>query len=71
MENTTNIGRRRFLSMAALTVAVGEFGGVNLLKAEKRPVGSTAFFDNIKQIKAGVLDVGYAEAGPANGQPVI
>lgn len=28
-------------------------------------------FDTIKQINAGVLNVGYAEAGPANGQPVI
>lgn len=26
---------------------------------------------SIKQIKAGVLDVGYAEAGPAEGSPVI
>jgi pimeloyl-ACP methyl ester carboxylesterase len=28
-------------------------------------------FDHIKQIKAGVLDVGYVEAGPANGEPVL
>ncbi|SHL16186.1 Pimeloyl-ACP methyl ester carboxylesterase [Chitinophaga jiangningensis] len=28
-------------------------------------------FDSIKQIRAGVLNVGYAEAGPANGEPVI
>lgn len=28
-------------------------------------------FENIKQIKAGVLDIGYAEAGPATGEPVI
>jgi len=37
-------------------------------------VGNKQFpvsFNAIKQIKAGVLDVGYAEAGPANGQPVI
>jgi pimeloyl-ACP methyl ester carboxylesterase len=25
----------------------------------------------VKQINAGVLDVGYAEAGPSNGQPVV
>lgn len=30
-----------------------------------------ACFTEIKQINAGVLNVGYAEAGPANGQPVI
>lgn len=28
-------------------------------------------FGHIKQIKAGVLDIGYAEVGPADGQPVI
>lgn len=28
-------------------------------------------FDHLKQIKAGVLHVGYAELGPAHGQPVI
>lgn len=28
-------------------------------------------FNHIKQIKAGVLDIGYAEVGPSNGQPVI
>ena len=33
------------------------------------PTGS--WFDSIKQIEAGVLNVGYAEAGLANGRPVI
>ena len=28
-------------------------------------------FDSIKQVKAGVLNIGYAETGPANGQTVI
>ncbi|GAA3945327.1 alpha/beta fold hydrolase [Chitinophaga oryziterrae] len=28
-------------------------------------------FSHVKQIKAGVLDIGYAEVGPANGEPVI
>lgn len=28
-------------------------------------------FNHIKQVKAGVLDIGYAEAGPANGEPVL
>ncbi|MFL5481968.1 MAG: alpha/beta fold hydrolase [Gemmatimonadaceae bacterium] len=28
-------------------------------------------FDSIKQIEAGVLNVGYAEAGPSNGTPVV
>jgi len=32
---------------------------------------SASASDHIKQVKAGVLDIGYAEAGPVNGQPVI
>ena len=28
-------------------------------------------FDHVKQVKAGVLDVGYVEAGPADGKPVL
>ena len=34
-------------------------------------VGVSDVFSHIKQIKAGVLDIGYAEVGPTNGQPVI
>lgn len=34
-------------------------------------VAVSAAFSHIKQIKAGVLDIGYAEVGPTNGQPVI
>ncbi len=28
-------------------------------------------FGPLKQVQAGVLDVGYVEAGPPNGQPVV
>src|ERR1051325_5649204 len=33
--------------------------------------GSNTSFASLKQINAGVLNVGYAEAGPADGPPVI
>src|SRR3989440_1915286 len=33
--------------------------------------GANTSFASLKQIEAGVLNVGYAEAGPANGPPVI
>ena len=33
--------------------------------------GSNSSFDSIKQINAGLLNVGYAEAGPADGPAVI
>lgn len=80
MKNNTNLGRRRFLSMAAITFAAAELGGVSLLKAETLKEVIPAknktrlvvnSFEQIKQVKAGVLDVGYAEVGPANGRVVI
>jgi len=80
MKNNKHTGRRRFLSAAALTIAASFFSLSNPLKAESMkdtdtvkqnaPV-SPASLGPIKQIKAGVLDIGYAEAGPANGAPVI
>ena len=34
MENNTNLGRRRFLGMAAITLAAAELAGIGMLKAE-------------------------------------
>src|SRR5215471_18307082 len=33
--------------------------------------GAHTSFDSLKQIEAGLLDVGYAEAGPATGPAVV
>jgi len=79
MENQNNYSRRRFLSLAALTVAVAELGGLNLLNAKEiiknktsnNKINGNVSFDRIKQIHAGVLNMGYAESGPADGEPVI
>lgn len=80
MENNTNFGRRGFLRTAALTIAASQFNLLNLVKAESRNDTGVArksahripaSFEKIKQIKAGALDIGYAEAGPASGEPVI
>ena len=38
---------------------------------QSTPGNLPTHFAAIKQINAGLLNVGYAEAGPANGQPVI
>jgi len=65
--------RRQFLGVAAGTVAVG-LGVIDLARAETEAVRSSpssSSFGTIKQIKAGVLDVGYAEAGPATGPVAI
>lgn len=65
--------RRRFLGIAAGTAAVG-FGAIDLARGETetpRSSASNASFGTIKQIDAGVLNVGYAEAGPTTGPVAI
>jgi pimeloyl-ACP methyl ester carboxylesterase len=73
--------RRRFLGAAALTLAAAEFGMIGSAGAQAAKAKSTGLpatkpgthtsFASLKQIDAGVLNVGYAEAGPADGSPVI
>ena len=62
------IDRRRFLSSAALTIAATElaFGA----SAHAQTSAQTPFAP-LRQINADLLNVGYAEAGPADGKPVI
>lgn len=65
--------RRQFFGVAAGTVAAG-LGVIGLARAESeapRYSATNASFGAIKQIDAGVLNVGYAEAGPANGPVAI
>ena len=71
-----NQDRRRFLGAAA--VAAAHLG--MLARADAQPArttlpaiksGTNTSFAPLKQIDAGLLNVGYAEAGPADGPPVI
>lgn len=57
--------RRHFLH--SITIA----GTALLLSGYAGAQTKQTTFSTIKQINAGVLNVGYAEAGPANGTPVI
>jgi pimeloyl-ACP methyl ester carboxylesterase len=70
--------RRRFLGTAAMTVAAAQLGMAGFAQAQpsnaKLPAvkpGTNTSFAPLKQIDAGSLNVGYAEAGPANGPPVV
>jgi len=69
--------RRRFFGAAAATVATAQLGFSALANAQTIAAGAAsssaaaAGFTSIRQIDAGVLDIGYAELGPANGKPVI
>jgi pimeloyl-ACP methyl ester carboxylesterase len=64
--------RRRFLGAAAMTVAAAGLGMIELAQAQPAAGPKTsASFGPLKQIDAGVLHVGYAEAGPSSGSPAI
>jgi len=71
--------RRRRLGAAAMTVATARLGmsgpaAAQPGKAAEAPAikpGTNTSFPSMKQIDAGVLNVGYAEAGPADGPAVI
>jgi pimeloyl-ACP methyl ester carboxylesterase len=73
--------RRHFLRNAAMTIATAEAGMTSFASVQASPTappdaaaikpGTNTSFGSLKQIKAGVLNVGYAEAGPADGPVVI
>ena len=74
MSKEIDLRRRSFFGTAAMTVAAAQFGMIGSAAAEtKLPIkpGTNTSFGPLKQIDAGVLNVGYAEAGPANGSAVI
>jgi pimeloyl-ACP methyl ester carboxylesterase len=80
-----NHDRRRFLGAAgtaALAVGATQLGMIGSAKAQTGSVGSARLatadlaaastaFGPVKQINAGELNVGYVDAGPADGRPVI
>jgi pimeloyl-ACP methyl ester carboxylesterase len=68
--------RRQFMGTAAMTVAaaqLGIFSSAAQSREESTTINSApnTSFGPLKQIEAGLLNVGYAEAGPANGRPVL
>src|SRR5580704_16856845 len=74
----TNQDRRRFLGTAAIAVAATQLGMINPAAAQRTVTkvaavkpGTNTSFAPLKQINAGLLNVGYAEAGPANGPVVV
>jgi len=80
MSDEIDHDRRRFFGRAAVTFAAVQFTLSAAAEAEtaKKTLDTRAFkqgantsFASLKQIDAGLLNVGYAEAGPADGEPVI
>jgi len=70
MSEQINQQRRLILGSAAAAFAVAQLGTLSRASAQTR-TSSTASFGPLKRIRAGALDVAYAEAGPADGPPVI
>jgi pimeloyl-ACP methyl ester carboxylesterase len=74
-----NHDRRRFFRNAAMAFAATEMlatssASAQSVKASVVPAikpGTNTSFASLKQINAGLLNVGYAEAGPSDGPPVI
>ena len=70
--------RRRFVGTAALAVAAARLGTIGTAHAQPDQAKSPSFkpasqasFGSLKQLDAGLLNVGYAEAGPADGPAVL
>jgi pimeloyl-ACP methyl ester carboxylesterase len=81
IKTSAEIHRRCFLRAAAVTIAATQLDLVGFANAQAdkprsaqlpaiKP-GTNTSFAALKQIDAGVLNVGYAEAGPANGPVVV
>jgi pimeloyl-ACP methyl ester carboxylesterase len=81
LSEETACNRRRFLGVAAMSIAAAELGVIGSANAQSGGIaaadlptikpGTNTSFGSLKQIDAGVLNVGYAEAGPADGPAVI
>jgi pimeloyl-ACP methyl ester carboxylesterase len=76
-----DVDRRRLIQSAALSVAASQLCGSTLSYAQSNPskagpsspigIGTVQSFVALKQVDAGVLRVGYAEAGPSDAPAVI
>src|SRR3954468_3979172 len=76
-----DLNRRYFFGAAAITIAAAQFGTVvpadaqtgkiRLAELPNIKAGTNTKFALLKQVDAGSLNVGYAEAGPASGPVVI
>jgi pimeloyl-ACP methyl ester carboxylesterase len=71
-----DFNRRRFLGTAATTIAAASLGVLRSADAQtsqelvpSKP--TNASFGPIKQVDAGLLNIGYAETGPAKGPAVV
>lgn len=72
MHAQPNLKRRGFLNTATLGLAAAHLGlipGTSVAANGISPASTT--FTGLRQIRAGVLDVGYVDTGPADGHPIV
>jgi pimeloyl-ACP methyl ester carboxylesterase len=69
MSEEINNNRRRFLSNIAMSLAAAELATSRYAAAKSR--ASAQSLAPLKQIDAGLLNIGYAEAGPTDGPAVL
>lgn len=69
MPETVNQNRRRMLAATIMTLAATQVP--NAAPADVRAGDKQSSFGPLKQVNAGLLNVGYAESGPVGGPPVI
>lgn len=65
--DTPDTERRRFIGRTVAMAAVAELGMSPVARAQAPAAG----IDQVRQIRAGSLSVGYVDAGPKDGPPVI
>jgi pimeloyl-ACP methyl ester carboxylesterase len=70
MTHEINHDRRHFLGAAAMALAATQLRPFGLAERTMTD-GAHTSFGRLKQIDAGLLNVGYAEAGPTDGTPVL
>jgi pimeloyl-ACP methyl ester carboxylesterase len=78
MADEIDKNRRQLIGTAALALAAAALGLTGAASAQTRSSslpaikpGTNTSFGSLKQIDAGVLNVGYAEVGPPDGAPII
>src|SRR5690606_6420681 len=81
MSGKMKLGRRHFLATAVITIVTAQFGVAGAAQAQSlqpeaaqvsaTPSATPDVFGPLKHIDAGVLNVAYAELGPADGPVVI
>ena len=69
MSEEINQNRRQFITNTAMSLAAAQLAMLGFAKGQSQQ--SNPRLGPIKQINAGVLNVGYADIGPGNGRVVI